>query len=293
MIIVKLNGGLGNQLFQYAAGRRLSVLHGTPIKLDLAIFEYHKLRHYSLGAFHIQESFATPEEIAKAQKAIRKEAARGKRSLWRRFKRRRQWTVVRENYLRPYDAGILETSKNVYLDGYWQSEKYFIDIQDFIRREFIVRYEQDSQSTKIAEEIDRTDSVSVHFRRADYVSDPATYHTHGVCELEYYEKSVRIIQEKITSPHFFVFSDDPFWCEKNLHFDHTVTFITHNSRQREYEDLRLMSLCKHNIIANSSFSWWGAWLNRNTNKVVVAPKRWLNDPRYDTRDMIPEGWLKI
>lgn len=293
MIIVRLNGGLGNQLFQYAAGRMLSVLHGTSIKLDLTVFEYHKLRHYSLGAFHIQESFAAPEEITEAQREIRKGAGRNKRPLWRRFNRRREWTAFREEYLGPYDAGILETSKNVYLDGYWQSEKYFADIQDLIRREFIVRYEQDSQSTKIAEEIVRTDSVSVHFRGADYLSDPATYHTHGVCEPEYYEKSVRIIQGKITSPHFFVFSDDPFWCENNLHFDDPVTFISHNSGQREYEDLRLMSLCKHNIIANSSFSWWGAWLNRNKSKVVVAPKRWLSDPFYDTRDLIPKEWLKV
>ena len=293
MIIVKLNGGLGNQLFQYAAGRRISVLHGTPIKLDLTIFEHHKLRHYSLEAFRIQESFATPQEIAEAQNGIGGVAGRGKRPLWSRLKRRHQWTVVREDYLGPYDPGILEPSENVYLDGYWQSEKYFADIQDLIRREFIVRYEQDSQSAKIAEGIARTDSVSVHFRGADYLSDPETHHTHGVCEPEYYEKAVRILQEKIASPHFFVFSDDPSWCEKNLHFDHPVTFITHNSEQRAYEDLRLMSLCKHNIIANSSFSWWGAWLNANKDKVVVAPNRWFSDPRYDTGDIIPDGWLKI
>jgi len=294
MIIVRLNGGLGNQLFQYAAGRRLSIFHRTPIKLDIRTFDHHKLRHYSLAAFKIEEVFATPAEIAEAQGV----SFFGKPSgsilrLIRRLKGRRHWSVVGEAYLGPYNPGILNTTKDVYLDGYWQNEKYFKDIEDVIRREFAVRNESSSESERTASQILNTDSVSIHVRRADYVSDPATHETHGVCELEYYQKCVDLIEERLAHPSFFVFSDDLTWCRENLRFHHSTTFDTSQSATGAHEDLRLMSLCKHNIIANSSFSWWAAWLNANKDKMILAPRRWLKDMRYDTRDIIPENWIKV
>jgi hypothetical protein len=293
MVIVRLNGGLGNQLFQYAAGRRLSIFHRTPIKLDVRTFDYHKLRHYSLAAFRIKEACATPSEIAEARGNSPEKPASSILQLMRRFKKRRRWSVVREAYLGPYNPGILNTNRDVYLDGYWQSEKYFKDVEDVIRSEFTVQNESSPENESIASQILNTDSVSIHVRRADYVLDPATHETHGVCGLEYYQECIHLINERVAHPYFFVFSDDLDWCRENLRFDHSIIFVTHQCAVGEHEDLRLMSLCKHNIIANSSFSWWGAWLNTNKEKIVMSPRRWFKDQKYDTSDLIPEGWMRI
>jgi hypothetical protein len=293
MVIVRLNGGLGNQLFQYAAGRRLSIFHGTTIKLDIRTFDYHKLRHYSLAAFRIEEAFATPSEIAEAQDLSSGKQASSIQRFIRRFKAPRRWSVLREAHLGPYNPRILNTAGDVYLDGYWQSEKYFKDVHEVIRREFTVRNELGSESQKMAALIANTDSVSIHVRRADYVLDPATHQTHGVCELKYYQECVDLIKARVAHPYFFIFSDDDSWCRENLRFDYPIAFVAHHSARGDHEDLRLMSLCKHNIIANSSFSWWGAWLNTNKNKSILAPRRWLKDMRYDTRDLIPEDWIQV
>ena len=293
MVIVKLVGGLGNQLFQYAAARRLSLLHQTVLKLDVSPFEHYKLHAYSLKPFCIQEVFATPEEIAEVKGTSKKGLAKITFRLGRKLKPYYRQPIFSESDLRPFDQNIMKTPKHMYLDGYWQSEKYFVDIQDIIRREFTVKYEQDCQSREIANSITSTQSVSIHVRRGDYVSNSETRRVHGVCNLDYYKQCVSLITGKITSPHFFVFSDDPGWVVENLRLDYPTSFVTHNDATKNYEDLRLMSMCKHNIIANSSFSWWGAWLNANPNKMVLTPQRWFNDPSIDTRDLLPDGWIKV
>jgi hypothetical protein len=293
MVIVRLNGGLGNQLFQYAAGRRLSIFHRTPIKIDLGIYDYHKLRCYSLTSFRIKESIATKSEVAKAQEKYLKNSLGGIPGLIWKFKWRRRWSLVKEFYLGPYNPEILHTTRNVYLDGYWQSEKYFIDVQDVIRQEFTVRNELSFECKAIAALITSTNSVSLHVRRADYVSDSETHQTHGVCNLEYYKKCIDLVKTRVSNPYFFVFSDDISWCKENLHFDVPTTFVTHGGAKGDYEDFRLMSLCKHNVIANSSFSWWAAWLNTNPDKMILAPRKWLNDSKYNTQDVIPDRWIKI
>jgi hypothetical protein len=299
VVIVKLIGGLGNQLFQYAAGRQLSILHETSLKLDISYFEHqtslgYTPRRYSLKPFCIQATFATPEEIAAAVKGSPKRgSARIIAGLNRRLNPCYRPSVLAEPSCRSYDPAIRRTARNVYLAGFWQSEKYFADIQEVIRREFTVRHEPEGQNREMAEKITRTPSVSIHVRRGDYVSDARTNHVHGVCSLAYYQKCVDLIAERVSSPHFFVFSDDPVWTRENLHLEHSATFVTHNGAATDYEDLRLMSLCQHNIVANSSFSWWGAWLNTNPDKMVLAPRQWFNDPTIDNPDLIPEGWIKI
>ena len=293
MVIVKLVGGLGNQLFQYAAARRLSVLHQTTLKLDITPFEYYKLHRYSLSPFRIQEVFATPEEIAEvkgtSKKRLAKRAFRWSQKLKPYYRR----SIFRELHPGIFDPNIVKTPKHVYLDGYWQSEKYFVDIEDVIRREFTVKVEQDPQSREIAEQIANTQSMSIHVRRGDYVSNSETRRVHGVCGLDYYKQCVSLIAEKITYPHFFVFSDDPGWVTENLRIDYPTTFVTHNDATRNYEDLRLMSQCKHHITANSSFSWWGAWLCTNPEKIVLTPQKWLNIPDYNLQDLIPASWIRV
>ena len=274
MIITRIIGGLGNQLFQYAAARRLSLLHQTTLKLDTTGFEHYDWHDYSLGPFCIQEEFATQRDIAKIHETSENRS------------------IFTESTLNPYDPNILKTPKNVYLGGYWQSEKYFIDIQDVIRREFTIHYEQDHQSQMIAEIIVRTQSVSLHVRRGNYVSNPGVNRVHGTCSLEYYRQCIAKITETVMRPHFFIFSDDPPWVRQNLRLEYPTTYVSHNDATKDYEDLRLMSLCKHHIIANSSFSWWGAWLNPKPDKIVLAPSKWFNEP-YNTQDLLPETWLRI
>jgi hypothetical protein len=195
--------------------------------------------------------------------------------------------------LKPYDCRILNTPKNVYLDGYWQSEKYFREIKDVIRSEFQVKYPQDTKSQEIGKVISSTQSVSVHVRRGNYASNPRVNSHHGTCAVEYYQECAKTIEGKLSSPHYFVFSDDIAWAKVNLDFHYPTTFVDHNDPSHDYEDLRLMSMCRHHIIANSTFSWWAAWLNANPDKIVLAPRQWLNDPAIDTRDLLPSNWIRV
>lgn len=292
MVIVKLRGGLGNQMFQYAAGRQLAILHQTTLKLDISIYRCGGLRSYDLEAFRIEGKLAKDEEVARI---------RAGRNLVTRFA---SWLglprgesqggpVFRETGVKPFNPSIAETPGDVYLDGYWQSEKYFADISDVIRREFTVRSPLVATNLRIAEMISNTQSVSIHVRRGDYVSNPATARVHGVCSLDYYRRCMALIAERIGRPHFYVFSDDPDWVMENLRSDHPCTCVTHNDASHGHEDLRLMTMCEHNIIANSSFSWWGAWLNVNPDKLVFAPQEWFRDRSIDTRDLLPVDWIRV
>ena len=297
MVIVRLTGGLGNQMFQYAVGRKVAHVHGVELNLDIFGFESYTLRKYVLGAFNIQEKFATSEEV--------KALTVRKRGFFKPLiaKAMGRKLVSASSYIREkqfhFDPEIQNLPDNVYLDGYWQSEKYFMGIEDTIRKEFIVKTDQKGKNFKLAELIESCDSVSLHIRRGDHVSDPETQKRYGTCNLDYYHRCIEFLTRFVKKPHFFIFSDDPVWARDNLNLAYTTTFVDHNSEDKNYEDLRLMSQCKHNIIANSSFSWWGAWLNNNPNKLVYAPKRWLADTTaagdYNAfiNNLIPLPWTRV
>jgi len=293
MIIVKLIGGLGNQLFQYSVGRCLAERHQTVLKIDTSGFETYKLRQCSLSPFKIKTMIASLDEINALT-----------------FKKKPFVYKLVTNFFNPspkplpshihekdfhYNADVLTLPDNIYLDGYWQSEKYFIDIEQIIRKELSVKTPQRSKNRELAEEIKSCQSVSLHIRRGDYVSNEKTNQIHGTCSLAYYDRAIEKIRTALSKPHFFVFSDDPEWVHKNLKLDYLTTIVDHNNADSNYEDLRLMSQCKHNIIANSSFSWWGAWLNSNPDKIVVAPQRWFADEvkNMETADLVPVKWIRI
>ncbi|BBC24666.1 alpha-1,2-fucosyltransferase [Pseudanabaena sp. ABRG5-3] len=294
MIIVRLIGGLGNQMFQYAAARRLAEKHSTILKLDITQFETYKLRKYDLHCFHIWEHLATRNEInqilGNSQNIINRTVRKVSRELGLKYLQNNK--LVRERSF-AFDSNILDVPDNILLDGYWQSEKYFADITNILRREFVVKYQQDALSQRIADVIRSTESVSLHVRRTDYVQNAVTNKVHGTCDRDYYDRCVRYISERILNPHFFIFSDEPQWAIENLQISFPTTIVNCNNTSRDYEDIRLMSMCKHNIIANSSFSWWGAWLNSNYSKIVCAPKQWFADSSRDTRDIIPDLWIKL
>lgn len=300
MIILKLSGGLGNQLFQYALGRHLAEKNSTVLMLDLSVYETYKLRRYSLHCFKILEHIATTEDIEYIKEKDKTRVARLVSKIRKRFGALYSATSdsyqdvnVLEEKRFSFDPSVLEVKGNIYLEGYWQSEKYFSAIRNILLREFTFKYEQDAKRREIAEQIQKTESVSLHIRRGDYVLNDLTNKVHGLCSIDYYNKAVNHIIQKIPNSHFFIFSDDPSWVHENFKTDHPVTIVEHNEASTDSEDLRLMSFCRHNIIANSSFSWWGAWLNAYPGKIVISPKRWFNDPALDAKDIIPEGWLKI
>ncbi len=291
MVIVRLIGGIGNQMFQYAAGRRLAHVLGTELKLDISGFENYNLRKYELGAFNISEDFASPREVKTL--ASQKNGVRDR--IVQCFLRRPKAPApshIQESYFH-FDAKILKLPNNVYLDGYWQSEKYFNDIEDVIRREFAITVPQTGDNQKMAKLISSRESVSLHVRRGDYVSDLQTSKVHGTCGLEYYARAIAEISSRVDEPYFFVFSDDPEWSKANIDISHPVIFVDHNNSLKSYEDLRLISQCCHHITANSSFSWWGAWLNPYSDKIVIAPDKWFNSEDIDTIDLLPERWITL
>ncbi len=292
MIIVKLMGGLGNQLFQYAAGRRLARLHDVTLKLDLTWFGDDLTgvtpRAFALGPFSICAEPATGDEIARLYEPA---FGRIKRFL----------NLMNSDYSKThirgqnvhFDPAILSLPDNVLLDGYWQSEKYFHDVASVIRSDFTMCVEPDGRNREVMSDINRCNSISIHFRRGDYVNDAKTASHHRTCTYDYYMEAVKMAAARVDRPHFFAFSDDPEWVREHFKISHPITLIDNNSPDLAHEDLRLMSLCNHHIIANSSFSWWGAWLNPRSDKIVISPARWFNDRSIEKNDLIPASWLRI
>lgn len=290
MVVVKLMGGLGNQMFQYACGRRLAHARSTSLKLDISDLGAPNERTFALCSLKISGEIASNADIKRFKSSgfLRRLLRRG--GIVKRSHRERN--IVREQSFH-FDESILSLPDNVYLEGYWQSERYFKDIESLIRREFAVMHPPVGKNAMTAETIAASNAVAVHVRRGDYVSNPKTSQVHGVCTPDYYERAAKRIVQSTFNPHFFVFSDDPKWVRANFRLGHEMTHVDQNSSETGHEDLRLMSLCKHHIIANSSFSWWGAWLSTYPEKIVIAPARWFNDYSADTRDLLPPSWTAL
>lgn len=292
MIVVKLMGGLGNQMFQYAAARRLALWHGVPLKLDLSFLEGDQAgntpRRFALNCFSVETLRATSWEVASM---TGRGAPLFHTALARLFGTIRGLSHYREHWFQ-YDPHLLQLPDNVYLEGYWQSPLYFNDAKETIRQEFTLKTVPEGKNREMADRICSVAAISLHVRRGDYVSNPDANAHHGVCGLDYYNAAIAIMMQWVEKPEVFVFSDDPVWCRKNLRISVPAQYVDHNSKQ-PHEDMRLMTLCRHHIIANSSFSWWSAWLCRHPDKLVIAPKRWVNDHRRNTDDLIPGEWLRL
>ncbi|HOZ36484.1 MAG TPA: alpha-1,2-fucosyltransferase [bacterium] len=288
MIIVKLMGGLGNQMFQYALGRNLALKNKVELRLDISWFSKQRddgatNRTYRLGSFMIEENFTTEEESARLMK-----------TSWRDYfqaKERRSW--VRQEKIK-FEPWILKVKDNVYLEGYWQSEKYFQDNQEIIRKDFELKNEWSTAGKEWLEQINSCQAVSVHIRRGDYANDQKTKNYHGECAKEYYERAGQEAIRGFTNPVFFVFSDDLPWAQENIKLPGKIRWVT-GTKNQPAEEIRLQSACQHNIIANSTFGWWGAWLNKNPHKKVWAPRNWFADAEAESQasDIVPHNWLKI
>lgn len=292
MVITNLIGGLGNQMFQYTAGRALSLEYGVPLRLDISGFAGYGLHQ----GFELQRIFNCKAEIAseadvgsilgwQSSHIIRQVVSRPNVAAFR----------CKEFVVEPhfqYWQGIQKVPCNCYLKGYWQSEKYFLKVADQIHEDFSFRLPLKKRNAELAKQINQVSAVSLHVRRGDYANNPATTAVHGLCSLDYYRAAIKYVAERVAQPHFFVFSDDITWVKSNLKMVFPCEYVDHNQGVESYNDMRLMSMCKHHIIANSSFSWWGAWLNPEADKIVVAPKQWFSN-QNDVRDLLPKTWVLL
>jgi len=291
MIISKLIGGLGNQLFQYAAGKSLSLKHGVDFKVDVTALNEdtkgnYTQRYYELSIFETNIKVATQHDVEVFKKSVDIKLIR---YLQRKFPSLFTSLIANESGSQ-FHVEFFNYPRNTYLNGFWQSEKYFLQYEQDIRNDFVFNKNIIDNNKATKELISNTQSVSLHVRRGDYVTNKNAQNFHGLCSLAYYEKAVKYLNSQIQNIELFVFSDDIEWCKQNFKFNNPIHFIETNNAA---SDLYLMTQCKHNIIANSSFSWWGAWLNNHHNKVVVAPFPWFADKSINSKDILPEKWVKI
>lgn len=284
MIIVQLKGGLGNQLFQYAAGFSLALHKKCQLKVDCNYLGKDvvvgSLRELELKNFKIEVEIASQDEInfffnkdTLLQKLI---------PPYKRF-------VYKEaNFT--YDTKFFESRESLYLKGYRQSEKYFSICKNNLLSKLQIKEEIGLDYLSLSKEFKKDKSVALHVRRGDYLQKEAL-RFHGVLDASYYNSALKKINSKIENPTLYVFSDDINWVKQNLHLPKNVMYVTNEMSKTAISDFHLISSCKHQIIANSTFSWWAAYLNPNPNKIVIAPKKWFNNAPYDTRDLFPPDWI--
>jgi hypothetical protein len=294
MITINIIGGLGNQMFQYAFGYAISKEKSVKIKLDTSGFDVYDLRSYELNLFNIEENsdlkpayiFLLNQLNGKNNTLLTKTFRKMLRGLLRFTK-----FYYQEKKEFVFDKDVFSVKVDTYFYGYWQNEKYFKKYRKELLEIFTLK-NLHPRTIEYQQQIVKCEAVSLHIRRGDYVTNTHTNRLHGTCDVRYYKRAAMEVLKNKKQAHFFIFSDDLDWAERKLDFINNKTFIRLESDIPDYEEMNLMSQCKHNIIANSSFSWWGAWLNTNEDKVVVAPKLWFAK-NIDTKDLLPDDWVSL
>lgn len=286
MIISQLTGGLGNQMFQYAFGYSVARKNKTQFRYVYQNIEGNTKREFELLCFKISGQEATRKELMATGYPFTR---LGQLLVKMRIKKQ---SLFKEKAFQ-FDKNALEVNGNLVLQGYWQSEKYFKMYRKDIQNEFAFVEAVKGKNRIIAKQMQSQNSVAVHVRRGDYAHDASANAYHGLCSVEYYKKGMKAIENQVKNPTYYFFSDEPSWVKANLSTENKSYYIDWNTGSNSYRDMQLMTLCKHNIIANSSFSWWSAWLNKDKNKMVIAPKQWFSSQLINTNDLLPESWLKI
>ncbi len=299
MKIVKMQGGLGNQMFQYAFAKSLET-YGHNVLLDTSLYTKSLTRggiNYTHNGFELDRLFSI--DIQEASLKQIKKLATLPTNIISRFKRKyltKKTHIIDKNF--KYSDSFFSNPNDAYLEGYWQTEKYFLPIQDEIRQIFSFTHETSIKTKELIEQCKQKNIASIHVRRGDY----AASNIHAVCSETYYNNAIKHALEHTNIDAFFVFSNDLQWAKENINFMGISTiFVDWNTGINSWQDMYLMSLCKINIIANSSFSWWAAWLNNNTNKKIIAPTKWSRREidvidtyyTYDYSDIVPSSWERI
>ncbi len=280
MIIIRLKGGLGNQLFQYAFGRLLSLKYGAHVKYKFSGDKKDIQRDYKLDYFNTRVEIAADEEFAKTRYPF---------GIFSKL-----IEIIKIKVFRQFNMGYsarLFNKKDGYLEGYWQSHKYLEPIKKELSEELILKNPIDGNKYPIIKQMEETNSVCVQIRRGDYVSNSKNISEYVTFGMEYYENAFKLIKEKIKDPTLFVVSDDIEWCKKNIKTDLPIIFT--DPAIPDYENFIIATHCKHDIIANSSFAFWIAWLNKNPSKIVIAPKKWNNRYQSEYKDLLPKEWITL
>jgi hypothetical protein len=291
MIIIRLKGGMGNQLFQYAFGRQLAYQLKTGLKLDLSsLLDRSKgdfvYRDYDLSVFNINAEFVHPPSTLRAVYKLKSSSVT--KFIRRRIDRGRQY--IKETHFHLHPELLSEPVDNAVYEGWFQSPKYFTAVDDDLRREFTFRHAILPESQVLLQKIQQVNAVCLNVRRTDFLK----VDTLNTTDQAYFLKAAHLIAEKVVEPHFFVFSDDIDWCRENIRLDHPIEVVDHLHKGYKFGNyLQLMRACKHFIIPNSSFAWWAVWLNERPDKLVIAPKNWFNDLSIDTSDLIPSNWIRL
>lgn len=292
MIITRLSGGMGNQLFQYALGRALSLKYNTMLGLDI-----HDLldrtprpgftfREYDLDLFNITAEIVPQSNVPRKYRSW----GTGKVGLYINKLRRLLFGGKGRERGFTFQPEVLSLGSDAYLDGYWQSYKYFESIADTIRKDFTLKQSLPAHIQRLQTEIRSRQSVCLHVRRGDYVGNAY----HEVVFKDYYYQALDVLEAKVVIEHIYVFSDDIAWCKDNLAFLHPATFVDDiYAGERASGHFALMQSCTHFVIPNSTFSWWAAWLGESKDKIVIAPKRWFGDSSIDTSNRIPPEWIRL
>ena len=285
-VFVRLQGRIGNQLFQYAAARAVAIKNNSELLLDIrettelgGRWQY-SLKHYNINA-RIAKSWELPPHRSK----------RIRNKLWRLYGKKIKY--LREhgfNIL--HNNKILSASSNCYLEGYFHTEKYFSNIIPILQHELTYVSKPLQHNVNMHKQIVSENAISLHIRRGDYLT-PFWSSYFAKCGNNYYDAAVTHIAKHVKTPIFYIFSDDPQWVKDNIHLEYPMIISENNQNELSHEDLRLMSACKHNIIANSTYSWWGAYLNSYPNKIVIAPKLWYSSNGADNPDIVPQRWDRI
>ncbi|QEC69069.1 alpha-1,2-fucosyltransferase [Panacibacter ginsenosidivorans] len=316
MIIVRISMGLGNQLFQYAAGKALSLEKNVPLKVDIASYGGYKLRNYELEkSFDINTPVATPTEIQHYY------YPHPVKRVWNNLFPSRKMRVLglrydepplqkkllqahdlllpphkRTTYIEPhlnFDAHFFKANDDIYLQGYWMSWRYFEKYDETIRKIFTIHKPVVAHLENIVDDIHAQNSVSIHIRRTDYTS-AAVIALKGQTTMGFYKNAIDIIEAKINNPVYYMFSDDIEWVKENFPMqDRMVHYIDNSISNSAIEDFYLMQQCRHNIITHSTFGWWAAYLNPNKEKMIIAPKKWFIKKSHNDKDICPPSWITI
>lgn len=282
-------------MFQYALGRALSLKNNTTLVLNtsyvdskLPIKSISTPMRYELDIFAIKATLE--RNIIRTSRLY----PFAKTEYWLRH----QYNQTKYRYVdekqHHFQPAFLEVKNNSYLKGNFQSELYFKAFEDIIRSDFTFKNSLTGLNKELAAQINATNAVSLHIRRGDYIALKQNVQKFAQIPLSFYHQAIQTISEKMENPVFFVFSDDINWVKEHLKVDFPLVFVSNNhTSETSYIDMQLMSMCQHQIICNSTFSWWAAWLNHNPQKMVIAPQNWFADKRINSADIIPSQWIKL
>ncbi len=303
MIITSLTGGLGNQMFQYAAGLALAEHRRTVLKLDVSWFRadpgYEAHNRYALSCFNITEQFATQEEIDRVRGVRLTRTERWSVALAQALRLKQYATrhAAPGNWHQPptfaHYPAFLEQPDPTYLNGMFQSEKFFANVADLLRLHFTFRYPVNAEVSALAARIRSGPSAAMHFRRGDYSRNATFSREIGVLDLAYYHRAAGLLRERSPEAKLYIFSDDIEAVAREFTPPGPHEFVRCIKPVHAYEKIRLMSLCDHLAIANSTFSWWAAWLNPSPTKLVLAPEPWLDQSPHDASDVVPANWTRL